>query len=115
MEEDTQGLRAKGMPSEAGRTAVVTGTGGLGWQCALGLARLGGEVIIAGRNAQKGAAAVDGIRAILPEANARFQVLDLADLKSIADFGAWIHAGRRSIDLLINNAAVMAPPRRRTT
>lgn len=103
------------MPSQAGRTTVVTGTGGLGYETALGLTGVGGEVIIAGRNALKGAAAIEDIRQLVPKAKVRFELLDLADLKSITVFGERIRAERQSIDLLINNAAVMAPPRRRTT
>jgi NAD(P)-dependent dehydrogenase (short-subunit alcohol dehydrogenase family) len=103
------------MTSQAGRTAVVTGTGGLGYQVALGLARTGAEVIIAGRNATKGAAAVERIRQSVLEANVIFELLDLANLQSVAAFGARLRAERQSIDLLINNAGVMTPPRRRTT
>ena len=103
------------MPSQVGRTAVVTGTGGLGYQDALALARAGGEVILAGRNAIKGAAAVQEIRRGLPKANIRFELLDLANLQSIAAFAARIRGERQRIDLLINNAAVMAPPQRQVT
>jgi NAD(P)-dependent dehydrogenase (short-subunit alcohol dehydrogenase family) len=103
------------MPSQAGRTAVVTGTGGLGYQDALGLARAGADVIIAGRNAAKGAAAVEEIGRVVPGAAVRFELLDLASLQSIAAFSARIRGERQSIDLLINNAAVMAPPRRTIT
>ncbi len=103
------------MPSQVGRTCVVTGTGGLGYQDALGLARAGGEVIIAGRNAEKGEAAVEGIRESVAKANVRFELLDLGNMQSITVFAARIHAQWQSIDLLVNNAAVMAPPRRLVT
>lgn len=103
------------MPSQIGRIAVITGTGGLGYQDALGLARAGAQVILAGRNPTKGAAAVQEIRKGVPKANIRFELLDLADLRSIAAFGARIRGERQSIDLLINNAAVMAPPHRQVT
>src|SRR5882724_9630109 len=78
------------IPPQRGRSVVVTGTGGLGFQDALALARAGAEVIIAGRNPSKGAAAV-------------------------AAFGERLRADRTSLDLLINNAAVMTPPRRKVT
>ncbi len=100
------------IPSQKGRTAVVTGTGGLGFEDALALARAGCEVIIAGRNPEKGATAVARIRNDVPGADVRFERIDLASLKSIADFGARLRSDRDSLDLLINNAGVMVPPRR---
>jgi NAD(P)-dependent dehydrogenase (short-subunit alcohol dehydrogenase family) len=103
------------IPSQQGRSAVVTGTGGLGYEDALALARAGAEVIIAGRNADKGAKAVANIKREVPGANARFEKVDLASLASIADFGARLSAQRQSLDLLINNAAVMMPPKRQET
>lgn len=100
------------MPQQNGRSAVVTGTGGLGLEDALALSRAGAEVIIAGRNIQKGAEAVAKVRAEVPTANVRFEQVDLANLKSVADFGRRLRDQRPSLDLLINNAAVMAPPTR---
>ena len=106
---------AADIPSQTGRLAVITGTGGLGYETALALARAGGHVIIAGRNAAKGAEAVASIRERVPNAIVRFEPVDLANLGSIADFGARLRTGRQGLDLLINNAAVMTPPRRQTT
>src|SRR5690606_17955143 len=106
---------ASDIPTQTGRTAVVTGTGGLGFEDALALARAGGEVIIAGRNPQKGAQAVEQIRAQVPSANVRFEQLDLASLKSVQDFAARLSRQRDSLDLLINNAGVMVPPTRQET
>lgn len=106
---------ASDIPSQAGRSAVVTGTGGLGFETALALARAGAEVVIAGRNPDKGAAAVGTIRAIAPTAEVRFEPLDLANLDTVADFGARLRGQRGSLDLLINNAGVMVPPRRQET
>src|SRR5690349_9543183 len=103
------------IPSQKGRSAVITGTGGLGLEDALELARTGGEIIIAGRNQRKGADAVARIRAEVPSANVRFEQVDLASLESVADFAARLKGQRGSLDLLINNAAVMTPPRRETT
>lgn len=103
------------IPFKKGRSAVITGTGGLGYQNALALARTGAEVIIAGRNADKGADAVAKIKAEVRGANVRFENVDLASLSSIADFGLRLTSQRRSLDLLINNAAVMAPPNRQET
>ncbi|HSI82501.1 MAG: SDR family oxidoreductase [Candidatus Methylacidiphilales bacterium] len=103
------------VPSQKGRSAVITGTGGIGFENALELARAGGDVIIAGRNAQKGADAVARILREAPSATVRFELLDLASLKSISDFGERLRNQRKSLDLLINNAAVMMPPKRQET
>jgi NAD(P)-dependent dehydrogenase (short-subunit alcohol dehydrogenase family) len=101
------------LPSQAGRTAIVTGTGGLGFEDALALARAGADVIVAGRNPDKGAAAVARIRQAVPDAIVAFELLDLASLASVAAFAGRMAAGRDHVDLLINNAAVMTPPTRR--
>ena len=103
------------IPSQKGRTTIVTGTGGLGFEDALALARAGGEVIIAGRNPDKGAHAVAQILAAVPDAPVRFEQLDLASLRSVAGFVDRIRSQRDSLDLLINNAGVMVPPQREET
>lgn len=103
------------IPSQRGRTAVVTGTGGLGFEDALALAKAGAKVVIAGRNPRKGDEAVDAIRRALPSADVRFELLDLASLASVAAFAERLNRQLGSLDLLINNAGVMTPPRRETT
>ncbi|MCD2184974.1 SDR family oxidoreductase [Rhizobium sp. GN54] len=103
------------IPSQSGSSAVVTGTGGLGFEDALALARAGANVIVAGRNLQKGAQAVDAIKQAVPGAQVRFGKIDLANLASIASFAAQLTEEQESLDLLINNAGVMTPPERRTT
>lgn len=103
------------IPPQQGRLAVVTGTGGLGFECALALARAGGEVILAGRNPAKGAQAVAQIQAAAPGAAIRFETLDLADLASVAAFAARLIGRQEKLDLLLNNAGVMAPPKRQVT
>lgn len=105
----------KDMPSQKGRTAVVTGTGGLGFECALALARAGGEVILAGRNRDKGASAIARIKDAAPHANIRFERVDLANLASVSSFGARLRDQCAKLDLVINNAGVMTPPRREET
>jgi NAD(P)-dependent dehydrogenase (short-subunit alcohol dehydrogenase family) len=103
------------IPSQVGRTAVVTGaTGGLGYEIALALAKAGAEVILTGRNDQKGRSAVQKIGHEVTGSNLSYEQLDLASLASVADFAQRMHA-RQSVDLLINNAGVMALPRRQTT
>jgi NAD(P)-dependent dehydrogenase (short-subunit alcohol dehydrogenase family) len=106
---------AASMLSQKGRTAVVTGTGGLGFEDALALARAGAEVIIAGRNPGKGTSAVSIIQSQVPSANIRFEPLDLASLRSVADFGARLRDQIGHLDMLINNAGVMVPPKRLET
>ena len=104
------------MPSQSGRLAVVTGaTGGLGYETALALAAAGAEVVLAGRNDSKGANALARLRAAHPGATARFERLDLASLASVAAFAETMLAAGRGIDLLVNNAGVMAPPERQLT
>ncbi len=103
------------MPSQAERTAVVTGTGGLGFEDALALARAGADVIVAGRNPEKGAAALARIRHAVPDATVAFEPLDLASLASVAAFAERMAGSRDRIDLLINNAAVMTPPTRQVS
>lgn len=106
---------SKNIPSQHGRTAVVTGTGGLGYEDALALARAGASVVIAGRNPQKGAEAVAAIRQAVPGGQVRFGKLDLASLASIAEFAAQLARDQEGLDFLINNAGVMTPPERRQT
>jgi NAD(P)-dependent dehydrogenase (short-subunit alcohol dehydrogenase family) len=103
------------IPSQGGRTAVVTGTGGLGYETALGLAQAGGAVILAGRNPAKGAASVARIKAAVPSASIVFEQLDLASLASVAAFADRIGARRESLDILVNNAGVMRPTTRLAT
>lgn len=103
------------IPSQKGRSVIVTGTGGLGYQDALALARAGADVIVAGRNADKGAEAVSSIEKGVPRANIRFEMVDLASLSSIADFAGRLALKHKKLDLLINNAAVMMPPNRQET
>jgi NAD(P)-dependent dehydrogenase (short-subunit alcohol dehydrogenase family) len=104
------------IPPQAGRLAVVTGaTGGIGWQVASELARAGASVLLASRNAAKGEAALARIRKALPGADIRFELLDLASLDSVAAFAGRMLAAGRPVDILVNNAAVMALPRRGTT
>lgn len=103
------------IPQQHGRSVVITGTGGLGFQDALALARAGADVTIAGRNAAKGEAALNHIRAAVPDAQIQFEEVDLARLDSIARFAERLRNSRASLDILINNAAVMTPPQRQTT
>jgi len=104
------------IPPQRGKLAVVTGaTGGLGYQTAIRLAQAGAEVVLTGRNEAKGREAVSKIRNQFPDAKISFDVLDLASLASVADFARRFATTHSSLDLLINNAGVMALPTRQTT
>lgn len=104
------------IPNQMGRLAVVTGaTGGLGLETALALAGAGAEVILAARNPAKGRAAEALIRKTHRSAKVRFEVADMASLASVAAFSERMLAAGRPIDMLVNNAGVMALPKRETT
>ena len=113
----TDALRwtADDMPDLSGRTAVVTGANsGLGLATALELARHRADVTLAVRDLAKGAWARDLI-AGQTGVEATVARLDLADLASIRQFAAdWSHSHPGGLDLLINNAGVMATPHRKT-
>ncbi len=99
---------AADIPDQTGRVAVVTGANsGLGLAAASELARAGARVVMAVRNLDKGRSAARGV-----DGDVEVRELDLADLASVRAF-AEAHDG--DLDLLINNAGVMAPPRRLTT
>jgi NAD(P)-dependent dehydrogenase (short-subunit alcohol dehydrogenase family) len=103
------------MPDQSGRTALVTGANsGLGLQTSLELARKGARVLMACRTPAKAEAALKTVRAAVPNAAAELLTLDLASLDSI-EAAADDVAGRTStLDLLVNNAGVMAIPRSTT-
>jgi len=106
---------AKDIPDQTGRLAVITGANsGLGLVTARELARAGARVVLACRNTDKGAHAADAIRAAVPVAAVEVEELDLASLESVRAFAARVEAANDRVDLLINNAGVMAPPHRIT-
>ncbi len=110
------GWDAGRIPDQSGRTAVVTGANsGLGLVTARELARAGATVVMACRNLDKGHAAVEVIRSAVPQAQVQLDELDLASLASVRSFADRFAATRDGLDLLINNAGVMAPPRRSWT
>jgi NAD(P)-dependent dehydrogenase (short-subunit alcohol dehydrogenase family) len=106
---------AANIPDQTGKFAIVTGTGGLGYETALELASRGAEVVLAGRNRTKGERAIAAILAEVPGAKVSFEELDLADLASIAAFAVRMKASHRALDILVNNAGVMSPPERKTS
>lgn len=103
------------VPDQTGRTAVVTGANsGLGYHIANALAARGARVIMACRNIEKAKPAVEAIRANYPNAKIEYRLLNLADLTSIIRFAEALRAELPRLDLLINNAGVMALPLSRT-
>ncbi|MFW3171673.1 oxidoreductase [Geodermatophilus sp. CPCC 206100] len=103
------------IPDLSGRTVVVTGAnGGLGLQTALALAGAGAHVVLAARDAAKTAAAQLRIRARYPSVSLEVVPLDLGDLSSVAAAADAVLARHQRVDLLVNNAGVMAMPQRTT-
>jgi NAD(P)-dependent dehydrogenase (short-subunit alcohol dehydrogenase family) len=104
------------IPAQTGRRVIVTGANsGIGCPAARELARAGATVVLACRDAQKGQAAVERLRREVPGARAELGLLDLASLQSVRNFAAREVERGLPLDLLINNAGVMAPPKRLET
>jgi len=104
------------IPSQKGRIVLITGgTSGMGYEDALALARAGADVIIAARNPERGAEAIARIRQSVPDAKVQFEAVDLANLSSVSDLAQRLQRKLPRLDVLINNAAVMAPPERGTS
>ena len=104
------------IPGQTGRRALITGANsGIGYHAALELARKGAHVLLASRDRQRGEAALARLRREAPQASAELCVFDLASLVSIRLFVAQELERGQPLDLLINNAGVMAPPRRLET
>ncbi|MGY1435631.1 oxidoreductase [Streptomyces reniochalinae] len=109
------GWTARNIPDQSGRTAVVTGANsGLGFVTARELARRGARVVLACRDEERGRWARDRLVRELPEAGPRaeLRLLDLGDLASVSAFAKELPDER--VDLLVNNAGVMALPYGRT-
>ncbi|MFE2169369.1 oxidoreductase [Streptomyces sp. NPDC059447] len=110
------GWNATNIPDQRGRTAVVTGANsGIGYVTARELARRGATVVLACRSAARGRAAVVKLRTEVPAAEVEFAELDLAELASVREFTTAFGKRHGALDLLVNNAGVMALPFGRTT
>ena len=110
------GWTADDIPDQSGKTALVTGgNSGLGYETVLQLARKGARVLLAARDRARGTAALERLGAEAPGSQAELAQIDLADLTSVERFAAGFLAGGEGLDLLINNAGVMAIPHRETT
>ena len=104
------------VPDQAGKLVVVTGANsGTGREATRRLAGAGAHVVMAVRTVAKGERARDEILAAHPGARLEVRRIDLADLASVAEFADGLIADGRPVDVLVNNAGVMAPPTRMTT
>ena len=107
---------AERMPSQAGKTALVTGANsGIGYIAAAELARHGARVLLGVRDRARGEAALTRLRGEVPGAEAEVAELDMASLASIRSFAQQLGSRGLPLDLLINNAGVMAIPERQLT
>jgi NAD(P)-dependent dehydrogenase (short-subunit alcohol dehydrogenase family) len=103
------------VPDQSSRIALVTGANsGIGWETARVLAANGATVLLGCRSAERGREALQRIQAICPQADAALLEMDLADLNSIREVAARVRRDHDRLDLLINNAGVMATPAQRT-
>lgn len=103
------------IPDMTGLTTVVTGAnGGLGLETAKAFAYKGAHVVMAVRNQEKAAKAIDEIRAETPDASLELVELDLASQESVKAAAEAILGNHDRIDILVNNAGLMALPERET-
>jgi NAD(P)-dependent dehydrogenase (short-subunit alcohol dehydrogenase family) len=108
--------KAVDIPSLAGKRVLITGANsGIGYHAALKLARKGAHVMLACRDRQRGEDALARLDTDSPSAHTELAVFDLASLASVRDFAEEELRKRRPIHILINNAGVMAPPKRLQT
>jgi NAD(P)-dependent dehydrogenase (short-subunit alcohol dehydrogenase family) len=102
-------------PSLKGKTALVTGGNiGLGFETVKALASKGAHVLLAARNEEKGKAAVAEVQKLIPNAQVELLRLDLASQRSIRAAAAEVGNKFSQLDLLINNAGIMAMPETKT-
>lgn len=105
---------ARSVPDQSGRTALVTGANsGIGWEAAAVLAGCGARVLLGCRSPERAEAARKRILERHPEADVSPLPLDLGSLDAVHEAADRVAAGAR-LDLLINNAGIMMPPRRET-
>ncbi|MGH3786732.1 MAG: SDR family oxidoreductase [Pseudonocardiaceae bacterium] len=104
------------VPDQSGKLAVVTGANsGTGKEATRRLAGAGARVVMAVRTVAKGEQARSDILAQHPHTQLEVRRIDLADLTSVKEFADGLLADGAPLDLLVNNAGVMAPPTRMTT
>ncbi|MGE5140281.1 MAG: oxidoreductase [Rudaea sp.] len=106
---------ARDIPDQTGKTVVVTGANrGIGFHAARMLAANGAQVILAVRDERRGQRAAERITRDSPDASLRVSLLDLANLASVRHFAEEFVGAYETLDLLLNNAGIMAIPFRRT-
>lgn len=104
------------IPDQTGRTAVVTGANsGLGYITARELSRRGAHVVLASRDSERGGEALRRLTGEVPGAQAELRQLDLSSGDSVRAFAEGVTSTYDGLDLLVNNAGVMAIPRQVTT
>lgn len=106
---------AADIPDQQGRVFIITGgNSGIGYEAARALAPKGATIVLAVRSNEKGEHAADAIRRETPQADIHVMHLDLANLASVEAFAGAFQAAYSRLDVLINNAGVMAIPQRHT-
>ncbi len=102
--------------SQKGKIVLITGANsGIGLEAASVLSQKEAVIIMAVRNLEKGKAAMSEILAKNPKAQVQLMQLDLSDLESVRKFSNEFHAAFAQLDILLNNAGIMFPPKRETT
>jgi NAD(P)-dependent dehydrogenase (short-subunit alcohol dehydrogenase family) len=110
-----KGWTAKEMPDQNGRVAVITGANsGIGYESAVALARKGAHVVMACRSMERAERARQELLARAPDASVEILLLDLASLNSVQDFATAFASRYDRLDILMNNAGIMAPPYHKT-
>lgn len=103
------------IPDQSGKVAVITGANsGLGFEASRELASKGATVVMAVRNMEKGRAAVQRITSDVPNADLELRQLDLGSLDSVRSFAARLAEEHDHVDILLNNAGLMATPASQT-
>ena len=106
---------AENIPDQSGKIAIVTGgNSGIGYQIATALYLKGANVILAGRNIQALQGATENIGQVKANGSLDMGIIDLSSLSSVKAFAQDITGRYNNIDLLINNAGIMAPPASKT-
>ncbi len=109
------GWTIEDMPPLRDRTVVVTGANsGLGLEGSKAFARRGATVVMACRSVERGESAATEIREAVPNATLDIRECDLADLSNVAAFADGLRDDYDAVDILCNNAGVMAIPRSET-
>ena len=104
------------LPDLTGKRAIITGANsGLGLELTRRLAGAGAHVTLAVRNRERGEAAIAQLRGEVPANRLDLQLIDLTELSSVASFAAAAVKRAHPIDMLINNAGLMMPPKREVT